>query len=375
IAALVIAIGNATGWRILPAGVELVAFNVCLLIVLAELGLEIVASLSGSPVFATEAASVRDRIESYRPEPGTLRFGFPVNSMGHYDTEFLPRADRNRVTVAMIGDSFSAGIVPHSHHFSTVCEEVDPRVEVYNFGVPAIAPQHYAYLLAHEVLPLEPDAVIVGIFVGNDFSDRDVVASGWWTHWFDRDRLLLCVVPQRLAVVLGERAGARPVGALQGETGVDPRAFEWLRDFRSEQPTFSRERYVSMERDRARALTALDEATVEDLVETIAGMRALTEPRPFGIVVIPDVFQVDDLLWSELGCDDRERDRAQRLLVERLSHSGIAVLDLLPVMREQPFEPDGLRHLYHLHDSHFNARGNAVAGRAIAAFVERLLAD
>jgi hypothetical protein len=34
---------------------------------------------------------------------------------------------------------------------------------------------------------------------------------------------------------------------------------------------------------------------------------------------------------------------------------------------------DGRRHLYHLQDTHFNARGNEIAGRALARFVDSLL--
>ena len=42
-------------------------------------------------------------------------------------------------------------------------------------------------------------------------------------------------------------------------------------------------------------------------------------------------------------------------------------------MRAVPKEADGRRHLYHLRDTHWNARGNELAGEALAKFVVPLL--
>jgi hypothetical protein len=69
------------------------------------------------------------------------------------------------------------------------------------------------------------------------------------------------------------------------------------------------------------------------------------------------------------GGERLERDLPQRVLAEWLSEQGIPYLDLLPILRAVPPLPDGRRHLYHLRDTHFNARGNDVAGRALAAFL------
>jgi hypothetical protein len=49
------------------------------------------------------------------------------------------------------------------------------------------------------------------------------------------------------------------------------------------------------------------------------------------------------------------------------------VLDLPPPLRAVPPLADGRRHLYHLRDTHFNARGNRAAGWALAEFVRGLL--
>ncbi|MEM6797072.1 MAG: hypothetical protein AAF725_24070, partial [Acidobacteriota bacterium] len=49
-------------------------------------------------------------------------------------------------------------------------------------------------------------------------------------------------------------------------------------------------------------------------------------------------------------------------------------LDLLPVLRYQRPMPSGRLHLYHLQDTHFNSRGNRVAGEALGQKIARVLA-
>ena len=86
--------------------------------------------------------------------------------------------------------------------------------------------------------------------------------------------------------------------------------------------------------------------------------------------MIPDEFQVNDALYETLLArserpDAYDRDMPQRLLREYAAAKGIPMLDLLPVLRAA--EVDG--RTYHLRDTHWNARGNRVAGEAIADFI------
>ena len=91
-----------------------------------------------------------------------------------------------------------------------------------------------------------------------------------------------------------------------------------------------------------------------------------------------DEFQVEDELWDEIlrSTDPPlDRDLPQRKTIEWMKSRGFAFLDLLPIMRKVAPLADGRRHLYHLQDMHFNARGNEVAGRALARFIESLLSE
>ena len=109
------------------------------------------------------------------------------------------------------------------------------------------------------------------------------------------------------------------------------------------------------------------------VVQVLERMRRECEGRPFGVLLIPDEFQVEDALWAELELPHLERERPQQLLLRELGRLGIATCDLLPRLRAVEPLADGRRHLYHLRDTHWNTRGNRVAAEALAGFVRELL--
>src|SRR5204863_3745817 len=96
-------------------------------------------------------------------------------------------------------------------------------IPVYNIGVAGTNPPEYLDMLVYEALPLDPDVVVINVFVGNDIIFPTVHGKRsdlWLRSWFDADYVLLCVVPQRIARLQHEmrsRDGRGPVGTVQGE--------------------------------------------------------------------------------------------------------------------------------------------------------------
>ena len=380
--------------RLLRAA-DLVVFSLACLAVGGELVLSGLAAVHPSPLLARSSDAPRRLVERFRPEPGSLRFGFPLNSAGANDVEFLQRAPDRRLVVC-IGDSFSLGAVPHALHYTTVAEGL-ADVDVHNFGVPGIGPPEYLHLLVEEALPLDPSLVLFALFVGNDLVVPEVEADlphAGLRRLFARDGVLLFVLPRRLARLADERRRVQDAGVatvqgadadaagLTGEA-LDA-AFPWFADPGLEEPTLSAEAHLRLERRRAREVCRLEAADLEPLMERLRAARAAAAPVPFGVVLVPDEFQVEDGLWEQVvaagdgdgggaGVASLDRDRPQRLLAALLEAEGIPVLDLLPTLRAEPPGEDGRRHLYHLQDTHWNARGNAAAGHALAVWVARLL--
>jgi hypothetical protein len=365
--------------------VDLVCMNVCVLFVGLELSLRVVAAFAHSPLFAQDSTDAKGWLAANRLHPGDPIMGFRVNSHGFNDDE--PEKNKGCLVTA-VGDSFTVGVVPHEFHFATVAERA-LQCPIDAIGVCAVGPEEYALLERDEALPLEPDVVLVDLFVGNDIVDnlrgRDHFRGGM-RRWLDRHNLLVYELPRRLLIVARERAHHRssapasaPPSATNKILSRDElvRAFPWLTDPSREPSSMSHEAFLELETRHAREICGGgDEPYYRRFWEILDEMRAAAAPRPLAVLLIPDELQVEEPLWRDVSARagmPLDRDRAQHLLAATLAKKGIPYLDLLPVLRAEPIGSDGMRHLFHRDDSHLNARGNAVTGAALAAFLRPLI--
>ena len=364
-------------------------FQLCLVLLCLELGLRTVATVYPNPVLARDSSTVDTAMEMYKTEPGQLRYGFPCNSGRHFDEEFEP----GEQTVVSIGDSFSMGIVPHWYHFTTVCERVSPGLAVHNLGRTGIGPGGYLRFLQTEGLGLDPDLILINIFVGNDIAEslRWNNPRGFLESWCDRRNVLTYQVPIRLARLAqsegNQIAADESVGDLQDKTTQSVRtqsldeltaSMPWLEDPTLEPPRFSESEYSRIEGERANIIRRGEMlGAYAHLTTAIDVMRDASGDTPFAVMLIPDEYQVSDRVWQTvrdgLGQETMERDRPQERIIAWLQEQGIPYLDLLPVFRAVSALPDGQRHLYHLRDTHINARGNRVVGEALAEFLNTQL--
>ncbi|HXU72705.1 MAG TPA: hypothetical protein VN947_25460 [Polyangia bacterium] len=380
------ALARALGSRATDA-VDLVCMNVCVLFVGLELTLRVVAAFVHAPLFAQDSTDAKGWLAANKLKPGAPLAGFRVNSRGFPDDEF----EKNKgCLVTAVGDSFTVGVVPHEFHFTTVAER-DLGCPVDAIGVCAVGPEEYQLLERDEALPLDPNVVVVDLFVGNDIVDnlrgRDHFRGGM-RRWLDRHNMLVYELPRRLGIVVRERHrlhGAMP--ATPPDTKMPPgtiltraellKAEPWLGDPLREPPSMSREAFLELETRHAREICGGgDEPYYKRFWEILDQMRAAAAPRTLAVLLIPDEVQVEDPLWREVSARagvPLDRDRAQRILAARLKEKGIPTLDLLPILRAQPVGSDGMRHLFHRQDSHLNARGNEVTGHALAAFLRPLV--
>jgi hypothetical protein len=371
--------------RRLLSRADLLAFAGCLLLVGGELVLQGCASVSRSPLFAREYEATVAFMDRYRLKPEAVRPGFPVNASGHFDEDFLPRQPGQSLAVT-IGDSFSTSIVPHAWHYTTVAERTLGRGAIHNMGIAAIGLREYGHLLASEALPLDPDVIVIALFVGNDLVESlgEPTAAGPMQRWLDADQLLMVLVPRRLLALVAEGGGdARPAGGPRPQAGAGRaqqqrqelvRLYPWLVDPFQEIPVFSPDAFLRLELRRAEGVC--DPDSPPDWPRVFAwleAMRSTCGETPLALMLIPDVFQVEDALWEQLSQlhegERLVRDLPQERLTAWCEERGLPCLDLLPVLRGVPPLEDGSRHLYHQRETHFNARGNQAAGEALAGFL------
>lgn len=362
----------------LRRALDVTCMNLALVLVLAEVALRIAARVAPTPLLVTRSTSAPVRRSANRGRPGTMRFNFPLNSGGFYDTEFLPADQVKGPVVISIGDSYSYGTVPHAFHFTTVAEQDSPGLTIYNMGFPAIGPTDYLYLLMHDALPLHPALVVVDLFMGNDVTDVPIATSR--LHWYDASNYLVATLWNRLRILRWAKVAASP--AVVANENLTKQQLEvrypWLANPLLEQPNFSVKAYLSVERRSASVIAAPQgNPAFRPFFSALATIEHAAKGTPLAFMVIPDPFEVEDSIWGAItrGSSQRlDRDAGDRMVVHWLRCTGVPVLDLLPVLRAVPPLPDGYRHLYGLRDTHFNARGNAVTGHALAPFVDSLLA-
>ncbi len=360
-------------------------FNLCLLGLALEGGLILWAPHARSPLFWDDA-SVESSLRSFRRPAQEPYFNTRLNSGGYHDEEFFA-ARSNDVVVALLADSFGFGVVPYAYNFATVAEKrlqaadrlAERRVAIHNFGVPSIGMREYYHLLTCEVPQYRPQCVVLCLFVGNDIGGfRDVRGQSrdrrdlaqWWSWTLARRIYLMWA--ERQTTYAGQPA-VGPVPPLYSEP-------DYIQDPDREPPTFSEERFLAIEAER---LACCDPANARasynyaKLWVTLDLVRAAV-PRQAGflLVLIPDEYQVNDDLYRALvrqqpAAQAWPRDYPQQCILAWCQREGVAVLDLLPVLREA----ESTGRTYHRRNTHWNARGNRLAGEALAQQILGVLAE
>jgi hypothetical protein len=363
------------------------AFTLAACVLVGECALRGLRAVTHDPLLLAAGGDIDTWIHEHRQVPGRFRFGYPINPDGFVDGD-LAAAPRPAHLVACIGDSFSVAVVPHDRHFTTVAERDFDGVEVYNIGVVAAGPCEYRRMIERYARPLAPDLIVIALFLGNDVVDAHRRGSNALAAWFDWNSMLVVQVPRRTWLLSRERDQATMIAevnsrnsafTIPGTLALPPeevtRRLPWLDDPKREPQVMSPERFQFVESTRAQDIVRVVESDYRDLIASIDELRAAAAPTPLAFLLIPDEFQVEDELWGEvegdLGDSQHLRTLPQKIVREELERRGLPFADLLPELRAVEPLSDGRLHVYHLRDTHFNSRGNAVAGHALAELIER----
>ena len=250
-----------------------------------------------------------------------------TNSLGMRGPELESPRDPATVRIGVLGDSVAFGIgLPFESVWSTVVQrELSAalparRFEIANGAVSGYSSRDEACALESKLLPVDPDLVIVGYFLNDPEPDplqplqNYFHPAEWWQH-SDILRRLAQWKRARDVESLGGGDLWRYYHAPQGEP--------WK---------------------RARA--------------ALERMAALAGPRKLHMLLILTPVFAPLEHWSEYPY---ESIHAQVTGLAR--ELGWHALDLLPALRASGAEPPELR----LDESHPNARGSEIIGRAIAA--------
>lgn len=282
-----------------------------------------------------------------------------TNDLGLRHPELAP-GDHGEHRILVLGDSITFGdYVDREETYPTRLErmlgEAGRRVEVVNAGLPGASTRDEFYLY-HEVRDaVEPDAVLLAMYLNDAQSSDTFVARALPRPW-SSSRLLAWSADRlqglRTRLLREHRApGVDPTWAEEFRAGRALGTGEW----RLDQDAFDFEIY-NARNDFGLAWSEQSWAALEPIVELLARDTAARGER-FGVVLFPVRLQVE----SEL--EELRPQRSFALLCRRLD---LPCLDLFPALRASFRERP--RALYYDH-CHLNPDGNEVVASALARWL------
>ncbi len=296
-----------------------------------------------------------------RYETSEFRFSIAANRFGRRDVEWSEAQLSDPANVLVIGDSLVLGYgVEDEWTVPSLLEQRAARAgrprEFLNFGIPAAGPREYRALLAEaEALGVAARTVLLGVFVGNDFTPSVLEPRAprparpeprEEPSWLPRSQLaafLKLRVSQSSRVVGFLLTASRWLGATVYDTGG---SHIFLREPTPEQ-------------------SALFRRILEVLGEFHADCQR--SDRDLLVAIFPNKIQVEN--GRELTGATFDAERPDRAILDYCAETGIACLDLLPELRA------GVQRLgrpvYFPIDRHLDEAGNEIAAGAIFARLER----
>ena len=342
-----------------------------------EAGLRRWGSSEAAPAF--QGLFTGDPLAGYRLKPGarthfrTKEFAtdIAINNAGVRDDDDIGPKGLTETRIAVLGDSLVLSVqVPFATTFTEQLEgmlNATPadarRVRVINAGVQGYGPVEELLFYRQVVSRLQPDLVLVGVFVGNDAEEavtsQPKLAGG-----------------RAVTDVLRESAGTRLRRLVRRSMVLQVlrlrvlAATERFRDTGGP-PEPPLQTYAARPAPRIAEGIGYTREAIRQIAAEAAAAGART-----AVVLMPARFQIDEADYGRLreivarAGGTLVRDAGTERFAAALAELGLPVIDLLPALRAALPGPD----LFFQENVHLTERGHRVVAEALArALHERAL--
>lgn len=332
--------------------------------------------------------------QNCRMEVEEFETDFNVNSLGLRDYEIPESKQEGEYRVLFLGDSFTVGWgVELSETFVKQAERnlssrlnVD-KIRAINAGVPAYSPLLESLYLEYRGIKLEPDIVVVQLFI-NDF--------------FDERKYMKKAVRSQNGDITGVYVELKQHAPTWLINYLDGRSVSYFLFKKYESQLWCRKREITAwikrapkpdcaksgdefavgdpDNDQYAIVRQIPLETFNDLfepvVKRIAGMSGFLKARgiPMAVVIIPAGFQVDSSQWEEEAKErlkltgDEFSDRVMIELAAYFNKRGMLYLDLTQSFKNYLVgHPDAK--IYYEKDWHLTPLGHKVTGESVADFL------
>lgn len=296
-----------------------------------------------------------------------------TNALGFYDREYPIQKPAGSRRIMVLGDSLVRRTF-HEMNFTKILEhklQAAPGyegAEVWNCGIDSYSPGLCYLLLKHKLLGVDPDRVVVCVFLGNDFNDDAVYQSQMVLDGRGRPERCPPDAPTSEARLV---AGQVPI-PFKNFLRYHSRLYRELSRGYNTLLHWLRFREGEWEKaeigpDQTAPIGTLTVKISEEVFQILARNLVFTDELlrergiPWLVMLIPLNVEVSREveggerldMYSEEGI--RTADRNLEKLAAFLEKKGIAVLNLLPAFKAHTPQP-----LYTI-DSHFNEAGHVLA--------------
>ena len=295
---------------------------------------------------------------------GTNRFGFN-------DREHSLKKEPGVYRILILGDSFNWSCGKDGNYTALLQKKFDQqsherKIEIINAGFPMTNPAEELLILKKFGLSYDPDLVILGFFVGNDFVDsgpyrKRVMLNG---ISFDIDRryeLRLGNIPivlrSRLFFFVKQRISILKDRFLNRFVDKTPGTFS--------EDEFLRIELTHMGMCNLRSYKSLYARNIDYSLSSVSAMNQLLRSRgtDFMVAIYPDEYSINEEIplkvSRKFGWDmkDYDLELPQAILSKYLDSNGIPFIDLTPQFKEQGKN----KVLYLPRNTHWNEAGNELA--------------
>lgn len=295
---------------------------------------------------------------TYEMQQPEFREVVRTNSLNMREDEIHPRREGEE-RVLFLGDSFTFGLgVAAEKSFPERLPSLLSRNGRALYAINAGGRGGYSHLqyefLRQYADALDPDFLVVQLYVGNDFADafEDVVgAADASKNPFGNDSAFRAWMRERHIYTLEMLWGALI-------------RIDWIDDFLLRRNLRYAYRTILLKH-----YPPLEQALVNQVLAGFAELGQFARERglPMIVVIVPSKIQV----WKRDALDDRfDPERPNRIVREFCESKGLPVLDLLEAYARVP--QDRLRSFFYQKDMHWTASGHEHAAQTLADFLVSL---
>ncbi len=315
--------------------------------------------------------------------PGEAHHYIETNSIGFRDDPPPPDQDKIR-KILVLGDSFVSNIsVKDSEVFTEVLEQSLENTAVLNFGVNGYGPVQEYLLLQEWHRKMNPDLIVLMIYIRNDFNDN--MGNYWgdvprpFATWSEEDQALKINTPPQPTPA--KEATPEPSWKFYRKFHLyhflNNRILCFITKFsktdKSEhQPSLYTPPELYLCRSQPSENTKLMYRTMEELMLKIAGYADEIETS-LVFVIAPTIVQIEDELWSStlLNFDEKQEDYIRTLpndkLMQFAEKNNLLMIDLLPILQSETKKGNAL---YNRIEQHWNSNGNHVVARFLLGYLK-----